>query len=484
MSLFDIFRKKEVVHKAATEIKTKEIVPTSQDKIVPTPQIVATIHEDLNGLVWIADGESKNYVSKTESYKNFTVNGVSFTVSLMGNDEPSLIYTTVEIAAPVDEREIEIPPYFPTYSGLTPEQKWIYLKLLSNPYDTNIDIGFIFILYYGLERHLLEGDFESAFRVILKLRDVHQNKSFQSYSANALVLASMLHQRCDLALEFIASLDKDYKFVFSDNLFLICYFSFAIPLQPSDIMRMAKTFELTKTNYVKNYPEIFKENLCLVMQTEIGSTDLDINRFISKTEIKKIRTEELKIFANTSILDKTISVPVISESFKLKKAINNLLELAHEKTKESLASMRKSGQDMKGQRVNKKAEGTKTKKPKAASNPDSSEVIAQHTEEMRGYSQSRYTSFRQSSLATHWRFLAIPDDRCCEICMSRNGCIWDIDDKENIPPCHEGCRCTAGILLPKINPRHKEMIEDPSMQPQNRNLVPLPDGWSNGIEKR
>jgi hypothetical protein len=364
MSLFDIFRKKEVVHKASTENKTKEIVPISQGKIVPTPQVVTTIHKDLNGLVWIADGESKNYVSRVESYKTFTVNGVSFTISLRGNDEPSLIYTTVEIAAPVDEREIEIPPYFPTYSGLTPEQKWIYLKLLSNPYDTNIDIGFVFILYYGLERHLLEGDFESAFRVILKLRDVHQNKSFQSYSANALVLTSMLHQRCDLALEFIASLDKDYKFIFSDNLFLICYFSFAIPLQPSDIMRMAKTFELRKTNYIKNYPEIFKENLCLVMQTEIGSTDLDINRFISKAEMKKIRTEELKIFANTSILDKTISVPLISESFKLKKAINNLLELAHEKTKESLASMRKSGQDIKSQRVNKKEEGTKIKKNK------------------------------------------------------------------------------------------------------------------------
>ncbi len=48
------------------------------------------------------------------------------------------MFATVEIAAPVDEKEIEIPPYFPTYSGLTPEQKWIYLKLLSNPYDTNV----------------------------------------------------------------------------------------------------------------------------------------------------------------------------------------------------------------------------------------------------------------------------------------------------------------------------------------------------------
>lgn len=107
----------------------------------------------------------------------------------------------------------------------------------------------------------------------------------------------------------------------------------------------------------------------------------------------------------------------------------------------------------------------------------------ERTVNTRFYSQGRYNSFRQSSLATHWRFLAIPDDRCCEICMSRNGCIWEIDDIKNIPPCHEGCRCTPSVLLPKINQRHKEMIENPAMQPQNRNLVPLPDGWINGIEK-
>jgi SPP1 gp7 family putative phage head morphogenesis protein len=101
----------------------------------------------------------------------------------------------------------------------------------------------------------------------------------------------------------------------------------------------------------------------------------------------------------------------------------------------------------------------------------------------RFYSQGRYNSFRQSSLVTHWRLLAIDDDRCCEICRSRNGCIWAITDTENMSPCHEGCRCTVSSLMPKINPKHQEMIEDPTRQPQNRNLVLLPDGWSNGIEK-
>jgi SPP1 gp7 family putative phage head morphogenesis protein len=101
----------------------------------------------------------------------------------------------------------------------------------------------------------------------------------------------------------------------------------------------------------------------------------------------------------------------------------------------------------------------------------------------RSYNQSRYTSFRQSKLATHWRFLAIEDDRCCEICSSRNGCVWSIDDSENIPPCHEGCRCTASVLMPKINPKDQSIVNDPLCQPDSRSLIPVPEGWVNGIIK-
>ena len=209
-------------------------------------------------------------------------------------------------------------------------------------------------MYYGLERHLLEGDFESAFRVILKLRDAHTNKSFQSYSANALVLTSMLHKRGDLALEFIESLDKDHELAFSDNLFVVCYFSFDIPLKAKDLMRMAKTFEFTNTSYIRNQPQIFEECLCSVMQAKIGSLELDIKRYVTKTELRKIRVQEVNIFANTSIIDKVFPVPLVADIFQLKKTVNQLLELAHEKTKETLAVMRKSGQKIENEHISNK----------------------------------------------------------------------------------------------------------------------------------
>lgn len=346
MPLFDIFKKKDVTQKSLMESASKEIVTFAQSTF--------TLHEDLKGLVWIADGKFKNYASKANSEKSFETNGIRFSISMMGQNEPSLIFTKEIITAPRNDLMVERPPYFPTYIGLTPEQKWIYLKLLANPYDTSIDIGFVFILYYGLERHLLEGDFETAFKVILKLRDVHTNKSFQSYSANALVLTSMLYKRGDLALEFIKSIDKDHELAFSDNLFVVCYFSFDIPLKAKDLMRMARTFEFTNTNYIKNQPQIFEECLCSVMETKIGSLELDIKRYVTKTELRKIKTEETSIFANTSIIDKVFPVPLVADIFQLKKIVNQLLELAHEKTKETLAAMRKSGQKIENKSISSK----------------------------------------------------------------------------------------------------------------------------------
>ena len=116
-------------------------------------------------------------------------------------------------------------------------------------------------LYYGLERYLLTDSYEEVIDVILKLRDVHQNKSFQSYSANAVILTCMYRQRADIAQKFMMSLDKDYEFNFSPNLFLICKYSLGLPLYGVEIMRFAKAFGFTKNNYIKKYPKLFIDTL-------------------------------------------------------------------------------------------------------------------------------------------------------------------------------------------------------------------------------
>ncbi len=306
---------------------------------VVQPKLI--IHPDILDLIWVADGLRKNYTSKIEN-NFFEYNGIRIAFSF-SVDEPSLISLKLPIHNDVDISMVESPPYFPTYANLTAEQKGVYWKFLAEPYSGKYNVGYVFLLYYGLERHLIEGKFEEAFHIILKLRDVYNNKSFQTYSACALILTCLLRKRADLILEFIQSLDNDYEFCFSPNLYLLCKMGLDISLTSKDIMRMAKTFEFNNLNYIKKYPDIFEKKLEEEMQKKLSSTNLRIGDYVSQNEFKKLRKEAIIIFANLSLKEKNIDVPLLSESFKLKKIANELLECAHNSVKQEVALMRKEG---------------------------------------------------------------------------------------------------------------------------------------------
>ncbi|MDD7794123.1 TerB N-terminal domain-containing protein [Clostridium sp. 'White wine YQ'] len=329
-----LFRKKES-NNTSLILQNRDVVAKTTDDLF--------IHPDIENLIWIADGIRKNYISnkKQEIYE---FNGIKITFLGFNQDEPSLIHTKLPLAELQNIYNVERPPYYPTYSQLTPEQKTVYWKLLSNPYDSNIDIGFVFILYYGLERHLLNGDYEKAFRVILKLRDVHENKSFQQYSGSALILTCLLRQRADLALEFMQSIDKEHELKISDNLFVFCKYSLDIPLTADDIMMLAKSFEFNNNNYIKGYTEIFKATLLDNLKIKYNSDTLLISKFINETEFKKLRKQNLTIFANVSISNRTIEVPIVIENFKFKKALYDLLESTHNQVKAKISELRKNGE--------------------------------------------------------------------------------------------------------------------------------------------
>jgi hypothetical protein len=201
----------------------------------------------------------------------------------------------------------------------------------------------VFILYYGLERHLLSDDFEKAFRVILKLRDAHVNSSFQRYSANALILSAMLRKKGEFVLEFLNSLDKEHEFNFWDNLLLMCYYSFDMPVLPKDIMRMYGTFGWTNVNYIKKYPGIFEDNIKNVLAEKTGKDKIFLKDYLTINELKKIPAHEDRIFANVSIIDQKMPVPLLTDNATLRKTIYTVLEQAHNMTKTQIAKMRKGG---------------------------------------------------------------------------------------------------------------------------------------------
>jgi hypothetical protein len=108
-----------------------------------------------------------------------------------------------------------------------------------------------------------------------------------------------------------------------------------------DIMRMAKTFEFSNNNYIKKNPDIFVKMLKELMIEKYGADSIQISSILSKGDISKLSNQTVPIFANTSIRDKNIPVPMICENFKLKKEFNILLENAHEKVKKEVSELRK-----------------------------------------------------------------------------------------------------------------------------------------------
>lgn len=301
-----------------------------------------TIHPDLVDLFWIGDGKYKNYERKPRSTYTYDFNSFVLKITMYGPDEPSLLYLSLPVKEPLNPAVLERPPYYPHYAELTPEQRWMYWRFLSNPYDKSNDIGYVFIFYYGLERHLLCGKFEKAFNVILKLRNVYGNKSFQTYSSSALILSAMLHKRPDYAEKFLRSLHKDYEYQMSGRLYLLCKFGLNMPVTPFDIMQFHKDFRFTNNRYIKNNPDIFLKNLKknLVILTD-GYEDLYASQYFSKSNIARIPNVRERIFANVSIMDEEMLIPDITCASKFTGVIYKALTSAHEDTKKELALNRK-----------------------------------------------------------------------------------------------------------------------------------------------
>lgn len=341
MGLLDkIFKSKnETSNRESSEIAE---ITAARNATVQTKQDFLAVHPDIRNYIWIADGKYKNYKPTPAKKIPISYQGLSLFISFGTEEEPSLIYMGLPIANV--NGAVERPPYYPTYKGLTPAQRGVYWKLLANPYDNSIDIGYVFILYYGLERFLLTDKYEEVIDVILNLRDAHSNKSFQMYSANAIILTCLHRQRADIVQKFMGSLDKEYEFNFSPNLYLLCKYALRLPLTSGDVMRMAKAFEFTKNNYIKNYPDLFINTLSLNIAKDYKADGIPWSALLSEAAFKKLQKEEIPIFANISIREKTINVPTLLSAFKFKKAIYDLLDNTHEGVKKQLAEMKKRGE--------------------------------------------------------------------------------------------------------------------------------------------
>ena len=117
---------------------------------------IMSVHPDVRDLLWIENGPHKNWTEEQGvsplGLGNIVVDYVSSRPS-----EPSLINFDYEIKY-VNSDEVEKPDYNPSYSKLTPEQRGVYWSFLKDPFTGGFDISYVFLFYYGLERHLFKGN--------------------------------------------------------------------------------------------------------------------------------------------------------------------------------------------------------------------------------------------------------------------------------------------------------------------------------------
>jgi len=243
------------------------------------------------------------------------------------SDDPSTIFLKLPIKKPTRPDSIEPLGYYPSYATLNPEQRWVYLKWLQDVTE-EVDVGYVFIYYYGLERHLLTGKFDRAFDEILKLRRYHRNKSFLGYSESSLVNSSLLMKRPDKLTEL---LKKNVISDFSNSLFLIVYYN-RYDLSIENLMLIFNRMSGLNKRYFREDRQQFQNLLSEILAERFTA---DFFPFANNYDVSETTRARYPLFANISLPD-DIRVPDLPNFYAHEKLMNdlkNVFEITHKKFK-------------------------------------------------------------------------------------------------------------------------------------------------------
>jgi hypothetical protein len=335
MGLFDFLKHKSKdkndLIKVITynDIEKKDTSPSKY--LIPSIEGFA-IDENIRNLLWIADGKYQNYNPDADK----TFENELFRIEFSGSTEPSLLYSNLPIDPKTKIDPKEHIGYFPTYEGLSPGQRWIYLNWLCD-ISKPVDIGYVFIFYYGLERHLVYGNYENAVDTILSLRQHHENSSFNGYSSNALLMCAILHKDTTTLLKTLGDMEV---VSYHGNLLLIAKYLMKLGLSPKEIISLSSAVGFKNQRYIQKHPDLFRQKVLSIIESEFGSDTLPFYNLDAKFEPK-----EHLVFANTSFSSEIRSpiLPSIIDNDDFKTTIYKILSNVHESLKTDLAQMRKGG---------------------------------------------------------------------------------------------------------------------------------------------
>ena len=175
--------------------------------------------------------------------------------------------------------------------------------------------------------------------VILRLRQVYDNASFQSYSWNAIAFTRLIRQRSDFATRLYNERSYESDSSISPDMLLFCKLGLMEPLSAKDLMVLARPFGFTNTNYIKKYPELFEKAL----EEKMNDTPLYLPDYLTEYEFRTLEKGGATVFANYSMDVRWIDIPAIAKHVPLAEKVRSLLGQAHNQVKEDLKKRRKEG---------------------------------------------------------------------------------------------------------------------------------------------
>lgn len=288
---------------------------------------------DIFELLWFQNGPFANINDLNNGEIDLGIYKIKFTHL---SSEPSALDVTFPIEVGEDNEDLG---YYPSYERLTPRQRWKYINWLKD-IESPIEIGYIFIFYYGLERYIFTDKIDKAVEMIFRLQDVHRNLksgSFDAYSSDAILIASLMNKNSN----WLKRLDPE-------RLSPLTYASIKGITEgyftAKDIVRFAKFVGWTNNRYVKNNYDLFLETLESIILKKYGDNFYIINR----EDYKLVDKSTPLVLANYSLNfeERKLDIPDILSLSKVKIDLHSLLEETHEAVKNKLREIRKKESQM------------------------------------------------------------------------------------------------------------------------------------------
>ena len=295
---------------------------------------IAYIPEPTRSLIFVTGENPQKAVSPFSLTITISMTDSGIEQSTLRNEnlyaEPSMIWKKLPVYT--NSTLEEKPLYYPTYASLTPEQRYQYIMWLTD-ITKPTNLSYVFLYYYGLERHLLLGDFDKALEETLRLLTFHDKSSLRAYAEGALTAAILYKKRYELLLK--------YPFLKEgvSNEVLVLRRYLGIPLTANDIVRLCSRVGFTNRRYIKTHPELFLVEL----QKLLASFESENGLILESVPWEDVKISDESFFANASLPDsvKHIPTPQLLSNPRFIALLHELLLKTHTATKVRVAKLRK-----------------------------------------------------------------------------------------------------------------------------------------------